>query len=86
MHIDIGQTVQIITIISFLAGTVNYLIVGPIQGALQTLEKAIGELKLMLTTLEKEQKLILERLIITEQSAKSAHKRLDIIDSINDHG
>lgn len=81
MHIDIGQTAQIITIIAFLAGVIKYLIVTPLQNALATLEKAVCELKLMLVNVDREQKIIIERLVVAEQVAKSAHKRIDTLES-----
>ena len=81
MHIDLAQTAEIITIIVFLAGTTKYLIVAPIQAALETLEKAVQELKTMLSNVDREQKIIVERLVIAEQVAKSAHKRIDTLES-----
>lgn len=84
MHIDIGQTAQVITIIAFLAGVVKYLIVTPLQSALETLEKAVCELKAMLSTVDREQKIIVERLVVAEQIAKAAHKRIDTLENQHD--
>lgn len=78
----LNTTAQALFIISFLTGLVKYLIVEPLKSSLMTMEKATSELKSMLATLEKEQKIIAERLIITEQATKSAHKRLDTMETI----
>lgn len=77
MELNLNNTVQIITIISFAAGLVKYLIVKPLQTAITTLKEAITEMKNMITLLSDEQKNIDKRLVACEESAKSAHKRID---------
>lgn len=77
MTIDVETTAQAITIVTFTAATVKYLIVTPLQSALSSLKEAIDKLEDMLVRLETEQKSMDRRLTIVEESSKAAHKRLD---------
>lgn len=77
----LNNTVQIIVIISFVAsivaGITKYIVINPLQGAICTLNDTVKELKTMLGSLSEEQKCSDKRLVAVEESAKSAHKRLD---------
>ena len=77
MGITLSETVQIITIIAFLTGVIKYLIVNPLQSALAALKEAVDKLEDVLERLQFEQKGIDRRLVVVEESAKAAHKRLD---------
>lgn len=77
LELNLSNTVQLITIISFTAGLVKYLIVKPLQTAITALKEAITEMKDMLFRLDQDQKGIDKRLVAVEEAAKSAHKRLD---------
>lgn len=77
MELNLSNTVQLITIISFTAGLIKFLIVKPLQTAITALKEAITEMKDMLFRLDQDQKGIDKRLVAVEESAKSAHKRLD---------
>lgn len=77
MELNLSNTVQLITIISFTAGLVKYLIVQPLQVAITSLKEAVTDMKNMIFQMEKDQKGIDKRLVAVEESAKSAHKRLD---------
>ena len=77
LELNLNNTVQIIAIIAFAAGVVKYMVVIPLQGAIITLERAVEELKTVLCRMDQDQKGIDKRLVAVEESAKSAHKRLD---------
>ncbi len=77
LELNLNNTVQIITIISFAAVLVKYLIVAPLQTAINALKEAITEMKNMISCLSDEQKCIDKRLVAVEESTKSAHKRID---------
>lgn len=79
MELNMSNTVQLITIISFAAALVKFLIVNPLQVALAALKEAIDKLEEMMMRLECEQKSIDRRLTVVEESSKAAHKRLDAI-------
>lgn len=69
-----------IAIITFIAGVIKYLIVSPLQQAINALEKTIAKLESTLESLTKEQNDMGRRLVVVEESAKAAHKRLDGIE------
>ena len=77
MSFDLGSAVQIISIVGFIAVLIKMLIVDPLQTAINSLNAATKELKNMLDRLEQDQRCIDKRLVAVEESAKSAHRRLD---------
>lgn len=77
MELTLSNTVQIISVIGFLALLVKQLIITPLQTTISSLNRAVEELKGVLTRIEREQNSIDRRLVVVEESAKSAHKRLD---------
>ena len=81
MELNLNNTVQIIAIISFTSTLVKYLIVNPLQTAITTLNDAIKEIKKIHARLEEEQRNIDKRLVAVEESTKSAHKRIDGMES-----
>jgi len=82
VELNLNNTVQIIAVIGFAAGIVKLLIVKPLQGAIETLQKAIDKMETMLNNLSEEQKSIDKRLVAVEESTKSAHKRIDGMEGI----
>jgi len=82
VELNLNNTVQIITVIGFAAVIVKLLIVKPLQGAIETLQKAIDKMETMLNNLSEEQKNIDKRLVAVEESTKSAHKRIDGMEGI----
>lgn len=70
--------IEVLAIISFISAVVKYVIINPIQNALQTMNESLIELKHLIKMIDKEQKDIDRRLIVVEEAVKSAHKRLDI--------
>lgn len=77
MELNLSNTVQLITVVGFAAVLVKQLIINPLQTAIASLNKAVEDLKSVLTRIEREQNSIDRRLVVVEESAKSAHKRID---------
>ena len=77
MELNLNNSVQLITIISFTSMLIKYLIVNPLQVAIGALQKSIDKMETVLADMTNEQKGIDKRLVAVEESAKSAHKRLD---------
>ncbi|MBP2638685.1 MAG: hypothetical protein H6Q72_4592 [Firmicutes bacterium] len=82
MELNLNITVQLITVIGFASVIVKLLIVKPLQGAIETLQRAIDKMETMLNNLSEEQKGIDKRLVAVEESTKSAHKRIDGMEGI----
>jgi len=74
--------VQLVTIITFTAGLVKYLIVNPLQTAITALKEAVTEMKNMVFRMDKDQKNIDKRLVRVEESNKVAHHRIDGLEAI----
>ena len=77
MEVFLGVSVQIIAIIGFTAAVVKLLIVNPLQASINSLKDAITKMENTLSKLADEQKSIDKRLVAVEESAKSAHHRID---------
>ena len=77
LEITLTNAVQLITVVGFVSLLVKQLIINPLQTAIVTLNKAVDDLKTVLTRIEREQNSIDRRLVVVEESTKSAHKRLD---------
>ncbi len=77
MELNLSNTVQVTAIITFSSGLIKYLIVNPLQAAIDTLKKSIDELKDAVTRIDCDQRGIDKRLVAVEESEKSAHKRID---------
>jgi len=82
VELNLNNTVQLITVIGFASVIVKLLIVKPLQGAIETLQKSIEKMETMLNNLSEEQKSIDKRLVAVEESSKSAHKRIDGMEGI----
>jgi len=82
VELNLNNTVQLITVIGFASVIVKLLIVKPLQGAIETLQKSIEKMETMLNNLSEEQKSIDKRLVAVEESTKSAHKRIDGMEGI----
>lgn len=72
-------TVQITIIMSFIGGIVSYVFLTP-------LNKSIAELRDFIQNTQEQQRIMDLRLARTEESAKSAHHRIDGIEDIMHHG
>ena len=74
---NLAFLLEVIAALSFIGAITKYLIVTPLQQSIDTLKEAIIKLDMMLTTLNKEHNDVSRRLVVVEESAKAAHKRLD---------
>lgn len=82
LELNLSNTVQIISIVGFASVSVKYLIVNPLQTAIDSLQKAIVKMETLLERLEQDQKSMDKRLVVCEESTKSAHKRLDSLEVV----
>ncbi|MBU2701191.1 Sec-independent protein translocase protein TatA [Sporomusaceae bacterium BoRhaA] len=75
---NIVATIAIITFVAgVVAGITKYIVVNPLQTAINALNDSVKEFKKMLDSMKLDQQGIDKRLIVVEQSSKSAHHRLD---------
>ena len=77
MELNWDNVGQILGIMTFAAGLIKYVVVQPLQTSINSLKETVTELKIVLSGLSEEQKCIDKRLVAVEESAKSAHKRID---------
>ena len=77
MNISLHELVEIITIISFAAGIMNYVIVRPLKDAVGVLSKSLDKLEQTLTDVKEKEITLEQRVSFNENSIKSAHKRID---------
>ena len=70
MNITLTNVIEIITIMSFVAGVMNFTIIKPLQKSINDLSNSLKELDYIITNVK-------EKEIVLEQSLKSAHKRID---------
>ena len=77
MNISLHEIVEIITIMSFAAGIMNYVIVRPLKDAVGVLSKSLDKLEQTLTDVKEKEITLEQRVEFNEKSIKSAHKRID---------
>lgn len=77
MEISLHNIVEMITIISFAGAVMNYVIVKPLKDAVNTLSKALDKLEQTLTDVKEKEITLEQRVSHTEDSVKTAHKRID---------
>ena len=82
MEINSSNIGTIILTISFTGAVIRYFLVQPIQTALSSLKEATENLHNMLDELRSEQHNIDKRLVVVEESAKSAHHRINTIEEV----
>ena len=83
LNLSLDAIVKIITIISFGAAVVNYVVIRPLQNSIGTLKEALNKLDSLLNEVQKKEIVLEERVAHVEESAKSAHKRIDSIEKTN---
>ena len=80
----LNEIVSYTVIISFAAAVVQYIIIRPLQMSITTLGDAVTELRELLQDincrLNTETRNLDTRIVCTEESVKSAHKRIDAIE------
>lgn len=77
MNISLHDIVEIIAIISFAGGVMNFVVVKPLREAVNTLSKSLDKLEQMLSNVKEKEIALEQRVEYTEQSVKTAHKRID---------
>ena len=70
MSVTLTNVIEIITIMSFVAGIMNFTIIKPLQKSIDDLSTSLKALDYIINNIK-------EREIILEESVKSAHKRID---------
>lgn len=65
------------TLVSLLALVITWLIIQPLKQSINGLQRAVERLTELVDDTKAEVKEIRERLVVCEQSCKSAHRRLD---------
>lgn len=69
-----------IAIVMFAVGTVKALIVSPLQKEIDSLRVAIDKLSASIELIDNKVTDIKERVVVVEESAKQAHKRIDTLE------
>lgn len=86
MEFILGLAGSVITVVSFvgvIAGwCINKGIISPLSIAITALQETIKEFRDVVDNLKQEQHEIDKRLVVVEQSAKSAHHRLDGLEEV----
>lgn len=77
MNISLESLVQIITIIGFAGGVVNYVVVRPLKDAVNTLSRSLDKLEQVLSEVKEREITLEQRVAHNEESTKTAHKRID---------
>lgn len=77
MELSLHNIVEMIAVISFAGGVLNYVIVKPLRDAVNTLSKALDKLEQTLTDVKEKEITLEQRVTHTEDSVKVAHKRID---------
>ena len=77
MELSLHNIVEMIAVISFAGGVLNYVIVKPLKDAVNTLSKALDKLEQTLTDVKEKEITLEQRVSHTEDSVKTAHKRID---------
>ena len=77
MNISLESLVQVITIIGFAGGVVNYVVVRPLKDAVNTLSRSLDKLEQVLSEVKEREITLEQRVTHTEESVKTAHKRIE---------
>lgn len=77
MNISLESLVQIITIIGFAGGVVNYVVVRPLKDAVNTLSKSLDKLEQILSEVKEREITLEQRVTNNEEKIKHANKRID---------
>lgn len=81
---ELNEIVSYTVIISFAAAVVQYIVIRPLQASIASLGEAVSSLRTLLQDIEcrlnTETRNLDTRIVCVEESAKSAHKRIDTIE------
>ena len=78
---ELNEIVSYTVIISFAAAVIQYIVIRPLQASISALGEAVCSLRILLQDIDcrlnTETRNLDTRLVCTEESVKSAHKRID---------
>jgi prefoldin subunit 5 len=77
VEINLGNLAQLITIAGFIGVGINLIVIKPLGNAIMALKETITDLKNAIENTEKARQDMDKRLVRVEESAKSAHYRID---------
>lgn len=80
MEINLETLVQLTTIVIFISACFKYIVINPLQTAIETLGKAITSLNNNLEKLQDQQHNLEIRVVALERDTKSAHHRINTIE------
>ena len=81
---ELNEIVSYTVIISFAAAVVQYIVIRPLQASISSLGEAVSSLRTLLQDIDcrlnTETRNLDTRIVCTEESVKSAHKRIDSLE------
>ena len=81
---ELNEIVSYTVIISFAAAAIQYIVIRPLQASIASLGEAVSSLRTLLQDIDcrlnTETRNLDTRLVCTEESVKSAHKRIDSLE------
>ena len=81
MNVSLEDVVAIITIVSFAAGVVNYVVIKPLKLSIDMLSTAVQELKKLLFEVEREEKRLDKDVAINQRNIKDLQERVDLLET-----
>ena len=81
---ELNEIVSYTVIISFAAAVIQYIVIRPLQTSISALGEAVSSLRTLLQDIDcrlnTETRNLDTRIVCTEESCKSAHKRIDALE------
>jgi len=81
---ELNEIVSYTVIIGFAAAAVQYIVIRPLQASISSLGEAVSSLRVLLQDIDcrlnTETRNLDKRIVCTEESCKSAHKRIDSLE------
>ena len=81
---ELNEIVSYTVIISFAAAVIQYIVIRPLQTSISALGEAVSSLRTLLQDIDcrlnTETRNLDKRIVCTEESCKSAHKRIDALE------
>ena len=82
---ELNEIVSYTVIISFTATVIQYIVIRPLQASIASLGEAVSSLRTLLQDIDcrlnTETRNLDTRLVCTQESCKSAHKRIDSLEA-----
>lgn len=82
MLIDLEIAGQLIIVAGFICGCFKYIVINPLQHAIEALGNGVECLNRNLERLQDQQHDLEKRVVALEQSVKSAHHRIDTLEEL----